>query len=230
MQGRQLVDGALASLMREHEMLSMLIDSLACYAKRLFESHEAGTQRSSSTQPGAQRSWSAEGERRDLAAFTAVLSGFADELHHEKEEEILQPILSRHGLCWQAGLLADVRMEHDRERYLIEVLQQAAECELAWTSEDRRSIAATALALATFQREHMEKENSELFPEVARRLSNSALEELRAALERFDRLPRHVAQGTELLAIADQLISRYPPAGRASAGATQSRDAALSAR
>ena len=212
MQGREMVDSALASLMREHQLLSTLIDSLACYARRLFEAHEPSS------------------ERRDLAAFTQVFSGFADELHHEKEEEILQPILSRHVLHWQDGLLADVRAEHERERYLIEVLGQAAECELAWTTEDRRSIAATALTLVTFQREHMDKENFELFPEVGRRLSDTALGELRSWLERFDRAPRHVAQGTELLRIADQLVSRYPPAARASAGPTQALDSALTAR
>lgn len=210
MQGRELVDSALASLMREHQLLSTLSDSLACYARRLFETHEASS------------------ERADLAAFTQVFSGFADELHHEKEEEILQPVLSRHGLHWQDGLLADVRMEHERERYLIEVLGQAAECELAWTTEDRRSVAATALALVTFQREHMDKENFELFPEVGRRLSDTALGELRSCLERFDRVPRRVAQRAELLRIADQLVSRYPAAR--SSGAAQNLDNALGAR
>lgn len=210
MQRRELVDSALASLMREHQLLSTLTDSLACYARRLFETHEANR------------------ERADLAAFTQVFSGFADELHHEKEEEILEPILSRHGLSWHDGLLADVRMEHERERYLIEVLGQAAECELAWTTEDRRSVAATALALVTFQREHMDKENRELFPEVSRRLSDTALSELQSWLERFDRAPRHVAQGAELLRIADHLVSRYPP--MRSSGATQTLDSAAAAR
>ena len=210
MQGREMVDSALAPLMREHQLLSTLTDSLACYARRLFETHEASR------------------ERVDLAAFTQVFSGFADELHHEKEEEILQPILSRHGLHWQDGVLAEVRMEHERERYLIEVLGQAAECELAWTTEDRRSVEATALALVTFQREHMDKENLELFPEVGRRLSDTALGELRSWLERFDRAPRRVAQGAELLRVADQLVSRYPPARSSAAG--QSLDNALVAR
>ena len=199
MQGRDTVIHALSSLVREHQVLSALVDSLAAYARRLLEPRGAAP--------------------RDLAAFTRVLSGFADELHHEKEEEILQPILSRHGFHWQDGVLAEVRSEHERERYLTEVLSQAAECELAWTAEDRRSIAATALALVTFQREHMDKENHELFPEVLRRLSSSALEQVRAGLERFDRAPRHVALGVELLRVADDLIARYPSAPRLGSGA-----------
>ena len=229
MQGREIVDRALASLMREHQLLSTLVESLACYARRLFEGQGAGTEQCGVMESAVMERRTVM-ERCDLAAFTQVFSGFADELHHEKEEEILQPILSRNGLCWQDGLLADVRMEHDRERYLIEVLQQAAECELAWTTEDRRSVAATALALVTFQREHMDKENFELFPEVARRLGNTALEDLRASLERFDRVPRHVAQCKELLGIADQLVSRYPPAARSVGGAMAGLDNALSGR
>jgi len=181
---------ALLSLIREHEVISKLLDGLASYARRLVD-------------PQAR-----DADPRDLAAFAQVFRGFADELHHEKEEEILLPILSRHGFHWSEGLLADVRTDHQRERYLMEVLGQAAECELAWTNEDRRSIAATALAFVRFEREHMQMENEQLFPEVIRRSSASVIEELRAALERFDRVPRHMAICAEQLRAADDLIKR----------------------
>lgn len=197
MPGREIVDNALSSLVREHQVISNLIDSLAAYARRLLEPRATSAAAS------------------DLAAFTQVLRGFADELHHEKEEEILQPILSRRGFHWDDGILADVRSEHERERYLIDVLEQAAQCELAWTDEDRRSIAATALTLVAFQREHMAKEHYGLFTEVSRRLSRDELEWLGAELDRFDRVPRHVASGAELLSIADDLMARYPSGPRA---------------
>ena len=198
MPGREIVDNALSSLVREHQVISDLIDSLAAYAGRLLEPEATGDAPS------------------DLAAFMQVLRGFADELHHEKEEEILQPLLSRRGFHWDDGILADVRSEHERERYLIDVLEQAAQCELAWTDEDRRSIAATALELVTFQRAHMAKEHQGLFTEVSRRLSRDELEWLGAELDRFDRMPRHVASGAELLSVADELMVRYPPGPRTS--------------
>ncbi|HWO11487.1 MAG TPA: hemerythrin domain-containing protein [Polyangiaceae bacterium] len=192
---------ALLSLIREHEVISRLLDGLAGYARRLVDPQGRAA------------------DPQDLAAFAQVFRGFADELHHEKEEEILQPILSRHGFHWTEGLLADVRTDHQRERYLMEVLGQAAECELEWTDEDRRSIAATALAFVRFEREHLQMENEQLFPEVIRRSGGDVLEELRVALERFDRVPRHMAVRAEVLRVADDLITRYAPAARTAGSA-----------
>jgi hemerythrin-like domain-containing protein len=184
---------ALRSLIKEHQVITQLIDCLERYADGLLDGRDPAT------------------EARDLYSFAHVFRGYADELHHEKEEEILQPFLTRHGFHWDDGVLADIRAEHERERYLIDVLEQAAECELEWTAEDRRSISATALALVTFQREHLAKENDELFPEAVRRLSAGALEDLRAALERFDRVPRHAALAVELVQLTGELLTRYPP-------------------
>lgn len=194
------MDHPLASLIIEHQVTLKLVDGLVAYARQLENPDGAPI------------------ERADLALFARFFREFADEVHHEKEENVLMPLLSWHGFDWAEGTLADVRWEHEQERYFTNVLAQAGERDGEWTLEDRRSIAATALALADFQRRHIEKENNELFPEVTRRLGKEDLETLKYQLEHFDAVPRHRACAEELRALASRLIQRYAPRVARSSG------------
>lgn len=181
----------LESLIGEHRMIARLIAALAEYAER--------TRREAFV------------ERDDLAHFARVFQDFADGIHHEKEENILLPMLTRGGATWNHGVLAEVRREHRQERYLIEVLCHASQRVGAWTKEDRRRIASTAIELVEFQREHLKKENEGLFPEVPRLLDSAALRQLQAELQRFDATPRRQQQLRELTQLAEDLIARYAP-------------------
>jgi hemerythrin-like domain-containing protein len=181
----------LASLIREHQVISRLVDGLAGYASALL------------------RFDGVTADPRDLAAFARVFRQFADELHHDKEENILMPALARSGCSWDAGVLAAVRLEHEQERYLIDVLCQASERPRDWSAEDRRCIAAVALELAGFQKRHLARENSDLYPEVTRRLPAATLAGLAEAFARVDRAPRHVRSREALIALAEGLVFRY---------------------
>jgi hemerythrin-like domain-containing protein len=183
----------LSSLIREHEAISRLIEALDGYAA-CIERTEVG-----------------ERDATDLAAFARVFREFADEVHHDKEENVLIPILARNGFPWDEGVLADVRQDHEQERYLVDVLCQACERDSTWSVEERRTLAATVRELAHFQRAHLTLENERLFPEVTRRLSGDALERLKVELARFDSYPRHRALGVELMSIAEGLVRRYAP-------------------
>jgi hemerythrin-like domain-containing protein len=181
----------LSSLIREHRVIAGLTQALAVYAERIR--------------------CEAYVERDDLALFARVFQEFADGIHHEKEENILLPALTRAGAHWDTGVLPEVRREHRQERYLIEVLGQVSLRSAAWTNEDRRRVAATALELAEFQHRHLQKENEGLFPEVPRLLDVDGRRRLEADLQRFDAAPRHQAQLAELLALAAELVGRYVP-------------------
>jgi hemerythrin-like domain-containing protein len=183
---------ALASLIGEHHLIARLVGALETYTQRLKEELPV--------------------DSKDLTAFATVFTELADDIHHEKEESILLPLLSRHGFDWNAGVLAAVRTEHQQERYLIDVLSHVGERPTAWSNEDRRHIAATATALVDFQRHHHHLENTELFPEVAARLGDGALAQLQAELEAFDRGAVQQLTRARLEAIAGDLIERYPPA------------------
>jgi hemerythrin-like domain-containing protein len=180
---------ALTSLIREHQVISRLIDALQVYARRLRLEQNAIP--------------------ADLAHFARVFREYADEIHHEKEEGILLPILGRNGFHWDQGVLPEVRRDHRQERYLIEVLQQAGARQDAWSNEDKRSIVATALALVEFQREHLELENTRLFSEVPKRLAQPALAQLAHELAGFDAYVQESGRYAHLLELIDDLIARY---------------------
>jgi hemerythrin-like domain-containing protein len=187
----------LESLITEHIVISRLVDALVGYARCLGEGDGSGA------------------EPCDLHAFARFFREFADELHHEKEENVLMPALALEGFSWSDGVLADVRLDHQQERYLIDVLCQASERASEWNPEDRRRIASTAMALAEFQQSHLRRENEELFPEVARRLSCDASNQIHGELSRFDERPHHRARSSELVTLSERLVERYvsPRAG-----------------
>jgi len=141
---------AVESLIGEHQLIARLADALELYARQTKQGRPT--------------------DATHLALFAAAFSDFAECIHHEKEENILLPMLSRHGVRWDDGALPAVRREHRQETYLIDVLRQAGERAACWSNEDRRQIVAAAQALVDFQRNHHALESRELFPLVAARL------------------------------------------------------------
>jgi len=180
---------AVESLIREHQVIARLADALELYAEHTKQGRPP--------------------DAADLGHFAAVFTDFAERIHHEKEENILLPMLARHGVRWDDGALPAVRREHRQETYLIDVLRQAGERAGSWNHEDRRHIAASAQALVEFQRKHHALESSALFPLLPTRLDATALAELQTALEKFDR--EHQSLRADTLARAEGLIGRYGP-------------------
>jgi hemerythrin-like domain-containing protein len=191
---------ALASLIREHQLVSRVLVALEVYAQRLRHGERV--------------------EAGDLGGFARVFRELADQIHHEKEESILLPLLCRHGLDWSSGVLPVVRLEHRQESSFIDALCRAAQRPPPWSKNERRQIAAAALALTQFQREHHEMENAELFPAVGLQLSEHVLGQLQAALEAFDADGHRQALRVELEALANELVERYTPAAGVARGAS----------
>jgi hemerythrin-like domain-containing protein len=182
---------AIESLIREHQTISRLADALETFAVRL------------------ERGSGVDGP--DLARFAAAFTEFAECIHHEKEENILLPLLSRRGSRWETGVLPAVRRQHRQETYLIDVLRQAGERAGTWSSEDRRHIVATAKGLVEFQRSHHMLESTQLFPLLPHFLDEQDQSQLREALEKFDHL--HEQRVLAAQAQIDALAARYAPQG-----------------
>ena len=180
---------AVESLIREHQVIGRLADALEVYVEHTRQGRAP--------------------DAADLGRFAAAFSDFAERIHHEKEENILLPALVRQGVHWDDGALPAVRREHRQESYLIDVLRQAGERAGSWNHEDRRHIAASALALVDFQRKHHALESSALFPLLPVHLDASAQAALQSALEKFDR--EHEGLRADALAGAESLIGRYGP-------------------
>lgn len=174
----------LAGLLREHALIFPLSLALQRYA-------------------GAVES--AEDPRSLLENFVRVFQDFADCVHHEKEETVLLPFLSRRGFHWETGALAEIRGDHSQERYLIDVLAHSSKHALPWDAELRRHVAGTARSLAEFQMDHIAKEDRLLFPEVVSRLSLADQVLLGEELATFDTNVARYVPVEELRALAQQL-------------------------
>jgi hemerythrin-like domain-containing protein len=180
---------AIESLIAEHQIIARVAAALETYAGRLRRGEPV--------------------DEADLARFAHVFTDFAECIHHEKEENLLLPMLSRQGWSWDSGVLPAIRREHRQEAYLIDVLRQAGERARSWHSEDRRHIAAAALGLVEFQRSHHLLESKDLFPAVELRLNEAQQAELERAFLRFDR--EHDQRRASALSLAEALIERYAP-------------------
>ena len=157
---------ALASLERDHRQLWGLTDALHAYVDALDGGRPL--------------------RRGDLKAIVSGLRVVADYRHFEKEEEVLVPMLVRHGFDYHHPLLADGRREHDSLRYLIDVLQQSAERELNWKLDERERISRVAHQLIERQRRLSTEQEARLFPQIVARLEPPALGQLTEQLCQFD--------------------------------------------
>jgi len=157
---------ALASLERDHRLLWGLTDALHAYVDALDGGRAL--------------------RRGDLKAIASGLRVVADYRHFEKEEEVMVPVLVRHGFDYHLQIFDDGRREHDSLRYLIEVLHQSAERDLNWNLDERERISRVAHQLIERQRRLSTRQEARLFPQIVARLEPPALGQLTEQLCQFD--------------------------------------------
>jgi hemerythrin-like domain-containing protein len=182
---------AIETLMNEHRTIERVIDALVGFT--------ADTRNRGTT------------DRAELSRFVAFLSGFADRLHHGKEEDILFAAMARHGFPTEGGPIAVMLAEHVRGRAFIQVMAAATEGDAPWTDADRRRVAEAAAGYGALLRSHIHKEDAILYPMAEQHLPPPALEQVGDACERFDAEPGRAALHAQLLAVADALVARHAP-------------------
>lgn len=179
----------LEPLGREHRLISRTLDALEVCASHIADGDDDAM--------------------TDLGQFATFFSEFGELTHHVKEEDVMTPYLVRIGFSYNSGWLSRVRSEHDQERYLVDVLHQAAEQEGGWSQEDRRHALAAIFGFIEFQRAHIHIEEDALFPEIMQRLSEKQRAELGRLLQEFDESARSRATANRLWRMADDFIRRY---------------------
>jgi hemerythrin-like domain-containing protein len=180
---------ALESLERDHRLMRGLTEALEVYVSALeagYPLHEG-----------------------DLRALMHGFRAVADYRHFEKVEEVLIPVLARNGFQYNLDLLDDGRREHDRVRYLIEVLHQSAERELNWNLDERQRIARAARSLVEDQRRLATRQELELFPEIVTRLEAPALGQLTEQLCQFDEHHASREPALDVTALSQSVLARY---------------------
>lgn len=202
---------ALESLERDHRLLQGLTDALEVYVAAL----DAG-------QPL---------RAGDLSDLVNAFRTAADYRHFEKVEEVLIPLLVRSGFDFDLARLDDGRHEHERVRYLIEVLHQSAERELNWNLDERQRIARAARHLIEEQRRISARHEVELFPEIVTRLEAPALGQLTEQLCQFDQAKAARWPEPAIAAVSESVFARYatplPPRASSAHELPESLESAL---
>ncbi|HAK94121.1 MAG TPA: hypothetical protein DCM87_03710, partial [Planctomycetes bacterium] len=126
------------------------------------------------------------GGNLDASSVREVLEFFrhyADHAHHAKEEDVLfARIEANAGLSRARGLIAGLRAEHVQARSHVQAIRMVLEADKPRPNDMPRFI-EHARALVSGKRQHMQKEEQQLFPAVAEKLTPSELQELARAFE-----------------------------------------------
>ena len=178
----------LESLRGEHRVIAGVIDALEDYGTRL--------EQDASMSPSA------------LKEFTTVLTEFAGIWHHGKEEELLMPVLVQHGLAWDESPLQEIRQDHEQEDYLLRVIDHAALQDGVWSAEDRRHAVRSLRALVDFERKHMQKEETSLYPAAEQVLSADALQSLEKRCHEYERACFGRIAYADMRTLAESLVRR----------------------
>ena len=125
-------------------------------------------------------------DAKDVHALIRFFRAFADEQHHLKEESALFPELIRTNQQ-QGAPLRHMLFEHDQERSLVEGMEDAIR------RKKNSDFVLLAERLASRMRNHMQKEDSILFPVAEAVLSKEQDEKIVAEFAKYETDPRLLA-------------------------------------
>ena len=131
-------------LMQEHEVILRVIGALEVETDRLAAGQDV--------RPGF---------FLDAADF---IKNFADGCHHQKEEGVLFEAMVSAGLPRQGGPIPVMLAEHEQGRAFTRGMRDAANRLAAGDETARADVVNTARGYAALLRQHIQKENSILFP------------------------------------------------------------------
>jgi hemerythrin-like domain-containing protein len=136
--------------------------------------------------------WAEEnGDPEDAQAFARFLTVYSAGFHHAREDDLLVPVLVRElEVAKERGPIMVIQQEHQELERLARELPQGGGPE-------------TARRLARILWEHIDKENTVLFPEAQERLRRAGV------LEIPDRPMTPEEEAAR--ALGEELVRRYPP-------------------
>ena len=120
------------------------------------------------------------------------IRNYADRFHHAKEEEVLFKALVDNGMPREHSPVAAMLLEHDRGRGFVRAMEVAVQDAQAGKSDACRLIAANALAYAALLLEHIDKEDSILYPLAERVIPETMRPGIR---EGYQAAEAHVGEG-----------------------------------
>lgn len=180
---------AITALKNEHRLIERVCDALVAFCD------EVRRRRSD--------------ERPELGRFVFFVREFADRLHHCKEEDVVFAAMIQAGLRQGDGPVARMLIEHDTVRRYILSLKDLAEQPYPWSDADREEIQRGGHAYVELLRDHIETEDSLVFPLAEKTLPAQVQAEIDVICMQFEADERvAIARATRL---GEDLIARHLP-------------------
>ncbi|HEY3444733.1 MAG TPA: hemerythrin domain-containing protein [Myxococcales bacterium] len=145
--------------------------------------------------------------REELGRFVRFLRGYADKLHHGKEEGLLFTRMAEVGFPSDSGPVAVMLHDHDAGRALVTAMDELARRPQPWTEVEAGRVTEAAASFATLLRDHIRKEDRILYPMAEEHLSPQALDALGAAFDRH--AEEHADAERELTELGTALSVRW---------------------
>jgi hemerythrin-like domain-containing protein len=147
-----------------------------------------------------------DGPARDAVAF---FREFADGCHHAKEETHLFPVMQANGFSGGCSPVAVMQREHELGRLYIQGMAATVEAASAGDPEALKWFVQHGQSYVKLLREHIQKEDTCLFPAANHRLAESDQQQLLAAFAKVE--AEEIGKGAheKYHALANELADRF---------------------
>ena len=189
---------AIRTLMAEHQVILRTLDALDGFVGRAT---------------------GAPAEQDELRKFVTFIRGYADALHHGKEEDVLFVAMVDEGFSREQGPIAVMLHEHDVGREQAAALDGLAASVTPWPPEDLEILRIASRTYADLLRLHIQKEDRILYPMAEARLSAAAQAQVDAACAALDAKAGRDGTRGALERLASELSGRHGAAEAAGMGA-----------
>jgi hemerythrin-like domain-containing protein len=121
---------------------------------------------------------------REIMEFLKV---FVDQCHHGKEEDFLFPELERAGVQREGGPIGVLLDEHEQGRRLVQEMSTALQSIRESRQHDPSSLLQPARGYIDLLRQHIDKENNQLFITAEQRLSSKTQDDMAESFQNLER-------------------------------------------
>jgi hemerythrin-like domain-containing protein len=121
-------------------------------------------------------------EKEELIEMLDFLRLFADKCHHGKEEGLLFPAMEKVGIKKENGPIGQMLIEHEQGRKYIKEMGIAIERDIA----DMKRFVKNTESYIELLRNHIDKENTVLFPMADKLLKKEIQDKLLESFEEFE--------------------------------------------
>ena len=144
-----------------------------------------------------------------IEEIVKIIRGFADGLHHKKEEEFLFPKMAEKGFSLHSGPVAVMLNEHQEGRSYVKGIADGIAAYKSGNIAEKKVVYANMLGYAELLRNHIAKENNILFRMADNCLSDEEQKSLLAEFTEIEGSHGGMGMAAEYVSHIDDLAKVY---------------------